>query len=211
MACTWHAPLGSQPIETQRRRTSWQPHERQESERPFFFDPLKPSALRVFDPSKGLGPPSLWPFVCLFDPSNQQELREFFFNASNRQDLYSEHAGVLHLLYPRGLQNLEVSTILNFVITDSQYGTRQVPWIDKQPTQSVVYISFGSRTAMSKEQIKELGDGLERSNCRFLWVLKTIKVDKDDKEEIIKLLGSSFFERTKNKGVVLQGWVNQEE
>ncbi|XP_057972505.1 UDP-glycosyltransferase 708G1-like [Malania oleifera] len=88
---------------------------------------------------------------------------------------------------------------------------QELPWIDEQPAQSVVYISFGSRTAMSKEQIKELGDGLERSNCRFLWVLKTSKVDTDDKEEITELLGSSFLKRTKNKGVVVQGWVNQEE
>ncbi|KAB2610339.1 anthocyanidin 3-O-glucosyltransferase 2-like [Pyrus ussuriensis x Pyrus communis] len=34
---------------------------------------------------------------------------------------------------------------------------------------------FGSRTAMSNEQIKELSDGLERSGYRFLWVLKTSK------------------------------------
>lgn len=85
------------------------------------------------------------------------------------------------------------------------------PWLDGQPNESVVYVSFGSRTALSKEQITELGNGLERSGCRFLWALKTTKVDKDDKVELQELLGDSFLERTKDKGVVYAGWVNQEQ
>ena len=64
---------------------------------------------------------------------------------------------------------------------------------------------------MSKDQIKELRDGLERSEYRFLWVLKTNKVDKDDKEDLEDLLSCSFLERTKNKGMVLKEWVNQQD
>ncbi|TQD79755.1 hypothetical protein C1H46_034679 [Malus baccata] len=80
--------------------------------------------------------------------------------------------------------------------------------LDSQPGESVVYVSFGSRTAMSNEQIKELSDGLERSGYRFLWVLKTSKVDKDDKEDLKDLLGEPFLDRTKGRGVVVKGWVN---
>ncbi|KAB2610332.1 anthocyanidin 3-O-glucosyltransferase 2-like [Pyrus ussuriensis x Pyrus communis] len=69
-------------------------------------------------------------------------------------------------------------------------------WLDSQPSESVVYVSFGSRTAMSNEQIKELSDGLERSGYRFLWVLKTSKVDKDDKEDL---------------KIVVKGWVSQQD
>ncbi|KAM1058922.1 hypothetical protein ACFX13_024061 [Malus domestica] len=79
-------------------------------------------------------------------------------------------------------------------------------WLDSQPAQSVVYVSFGSRTAMSNEQIKELANGLERSGYRFLWVLKTSKVDKDDKEDLKVLLGEPFLDRTKGRGVVMKGW-----
>ncbi|CAK9186045.1 unnamed protein product [Ilex paraguariensis] len=82
-----------------------------------------------------------------------------------------------------------------------------LPWLDDQPAESVLYVSFGSRTTMSKDQIRELGHGVERSGCRFLWVLKAKKVDKEELEE---LLGVSFLERTKNKGMVVKGWVNQE-
>ncbi|TYH75980.1 hypothetical protein ES332_D04G053700v1 [Gossypium tomentosum] len=89
--------------------------------------------------------------------------------------------------------------------------TRYLPWLNDQPAESVVFLSFGSRTAMSKDQIKELSDGLERSGYRFLWVLKTKKVDKDEKEDLGEILSSSFLERTKNRGMVIKEWVNQQD
>ncbi|OMP07337.1 UDP-glucuronosyl/UDP-glucosyltransferase [Corchorus olitorius] len=88
---------------------------------------------------------------------------------------------------------------------------RYLPWLNNQPEGSVVFVSFGSRTAMSKDQIRELRDGLEKSGYRFLWLLKTKKVDKDDKEDVEDLLSISFIERTKEKGMVLKEWVNQQE
>ncbi|EYU44158.1 hypothetical protein ABFS82_08G027600 [Erythranthe guttata] len=85
-----------------------------------------------------------------------------------------------------------------------------LPWLDEQAPESVVFVSFGNRTALSKEQIRELGNGLLRSGSKFLWVLKGGKVDKDDKEEVGEILGESFLERVKSKGLVVKGWVNQE-
>lgn len=75
----------------------------------------------------------------------------------------------------------------------------------------MVFVSFGSRTAISKDQIKELGVGLDRSEMRFLWVIKTTVVDKEDKEELRDLLGEAFLENTKERGLVVKDWVNQEE
>nr|QLF98861.1 2-hydroxyflavanone C-glycosyltransferase [Scutellaria baicalensis] len=86
-----------------------------------------------------------------------------------------------------------------------------LPWLDEQPPESVLFVSFGSRTALSKEQIRELGAALEKSGCRFLWVLKGGKVDKEDKEEVEDMLGASFVERTKKKGLIVKGWVKQEQ
>ncbi|XP_074300133.1 UDP-glycosyltransferase 708C1-like [Silene latifolia] len=94
---------------------------------------------------------------------------------------------------------------------EMEKGSNYVAWLDKQPVKSVVFVSFGSRTAMGKDQIKELGDGLQRSGMRFLWVIKTTMVDKDDKEELTNLLGPTFFELTNNKGLILKEFVNQEE
>ncbi|XP_021770879.1 UDP-glycosyltransferase 708C2-like [Chenopodium quinoa] len=86
-----------------------------------------------------------------------------------------------------------------------------IPWLDNQPSKSVVYVSFGSKTVMSKDQIREIGDGLERSGLRFLWVIKTTVVDKEDKEELRDLLSEAFFENTKERGLILREWVNQEK
>ncbi|KAH9626513.1 hypothetical protein KSS87_003292 [Heliosperma pusillum] len=91
------------------------------------------------------------------------------------------------------------------------HGSNVVSWLDEQPVKSVVFVSFGSRTAMGKDQITELGEGLQRSGVRFLWIIKTTMVDKDDKEDLTKLLGDTFFELTKNRGLILKEFVNQEE
>nr|UTY68313.1 C-glycosyltransferase [Anemarrhena asphodeloides] len=90
--------------------------------------------------------------------------------------------------------------------------TSPIPWLDQQPNKSVVYVSFGSRTAMTAEQIKELGAGLERSGKRFLWLLKTQKVDKEeDKTTWERVVGEGYMDRVKDRGLVLNGWVAQEE
>ncbi|KAI6705219.1 hypothetical protein NL676_008181 [Syzygium grande] len=54
-------------------------------------------------------------------------------------------------------------------------GDQYRTWLENQPAESVVYISFGSRTAMSRDQIRELEKGLEKTGWRFFWVLKPVK------------------------------------
>ncbi|GAB4831698.1 hypothetical protein Ancab_005710 [Ancistrocladus abbreviatus] len=82
-------------------------------------------------------------------------------------------------------------------LTENQY----LPWLDCQPAESVIYVCFGSRTAMTKDQIRELSCGFESSGYRFLWVIKTSKVAKEDKENLSDLLGERFFENTRDKGM----------
>ncbi|KAI6705232.1 hypothetical protein NL676_008194 [Syzygium grande] len=84
-------------------------------------------------------------------------------------------------------------------------------WLENQPSESVVYISFGNRTAMSWDQVRELEKGLEKSGRRFCWNLKTTKVDKDDREDVKDILSDFFLKRTKNKGVIIRGWAEQQE
>lgn len=84
-------------------------------------------------------------------------------------------------------------------------------WLDGQPMKSVVFVSFGSRTAISREQIKELADGLLRSDCRFIWVVKEKKVDRQDDKVLDELVGEEFIMKAKDKGLVVNQWVNQEQ
>ncbi|KAF6160641.1 hypothetical protein GIB67_019581 [Kingdonia uniflora] len=82
-------------------------------------------------------------------------------------------------------------------------------WLDNQLDNSVVYVSFGSRTSMSREQILELGNGLLKSGTKFLWVVKDKKVDKDDNGGVEEVVGYEFIEKVKDKGLVVKTWVDQ--
>ncbi|KAL1809602.1 hypothetical protein ACET3Z_026592 [Daucus carota] len=67
------------------------------------------------------------------------------------------------------------------------------------------------RTAISREQIKELADGLLRSECRFIWVVKEKKVDREDGKVLDELVDEEFMKKGKDKGLVVNQWVNQEQ
>ena len=85
-------------------------------------------------------------------------------------------------------------------------------WLDAQPERSVVYVSFGSRKALAREQLGELAGGLEASGCRFLWVVKGAVVDRDDAGDLCELLGEGFLERVQGRAaLVTKDWVEQEE
>nr|CAD1837037.1 unnamed protein product [Ananas comosus var. bracteatus] len=89
----------------------------------------------------------------------------------------------------------------------------QTQWLNEQPAGSVIYVSFGSRTAMSKAQIQQLRRGIEVSGVRFLWVVKGKAVDREDDSEVEQLVGGDdeqFLERVKGRGMVVKGWVEQE-
>lgn len=84
-------------------------------------------------------------------------------------------------------------------------------WLDEQPRRSVVYVSFGSRTAMTREQVRELGAGLEASGCRFLWVMKSKMVDREEGAgEIEEMVGEGYVERVGGRGLVVTEWVEQD-
>ncbi|XVE91577.1 hypothetical protein REPUB_Repub01dG0021600 [Reevesia pubescens] len=85
-------------------------------------------------------------------------------------------------------------------------------WLEDQKEGSVVFVGFGSRTASSNEQIKELGKGLILSGCKFLWVVKTKIVDKEEEEGLDEILGHDLLDMINNSknGLVVK-WVNQWE
>ncbi|RCV21286.1 hypothetical protein SETIT_4G127300v2 [Setaria italica] len=85
-----------------------------------------------------------------------------------------------------------------------------VAWLGEQPARSVVYVAFGNRSAVSRDQLRQIAAGLEASGCRFLWVLKTTTVDKDDNTEVEDVLGCGFLERVRGRGLVTKAWVDQE-
>ncbi|CAM0913447.1 unnamed protein product [Alopecurus aequalis] len=80
--------------------------------------------------------------------------------------------------------------------------THRGPWC--------TYVAFGNRSAAALEQIREIGAGLEASGCRFLWVVKTTVVDREDTAELKNVLGNGFLGRVQGRGLVTKEWVDQE-
>ncbi|KAG5603517.1 hypothetical protein H5410_025009 [Solanum commersonii] len=81
------------------------------------------------------------------------------------------------------------------------------------PVNSVIFVSFGTANSFSIEQIHEIAIGLERSEQKFIWVLR----GKDKKGENVgdiagKIeLPNGFEERVENRGIIAREWVPQLE
>ncbi|KAG0615457.1 hypothetical protein M758_5G042700 [Ceratodon purpureus] len=80
-------------------------------------------------------------------------------------------------------------------------------WLNKQPTDSVLYVNFGSVVSLSIRQIHELAIGLEASKQRFLLVARISTVE--DTHEDHPVLPEDFVARTPETGFVQFKWVNQ--
>ncbi|XP_048553412.1 hydroquinone glucosyltransferase-like [Triticum urartu] len=87
-----------------------------------------------------------------------------------------------------------------------------IEWLDRQPTGSVVYVSFGSGGALTVEQTAELAAGLEASGHRFLWVVRMPNLDghdHEDKQNPLAWLPEGFLGRTADKGLAVAAWAPQ--
>ncbi|KAL3625553.1 hypothetical protein CASFOL_031007 [Castilleja foliolosa] len=85
-------------------------------------------------------------------------------------------------------------------------------WLDRQGSNSVIFISFGTTSSISDEQIIELAVGLEKSEQKFIWVLR--EADKGDifsGETRKPILPDGFEGRVKRRGIVVREWAPQLE
>ncbi|OVA10885.1 UDP-glucuronosyl/UDP-glucosyltransferase [Macleaya cordata] len=100
--------------------------------------------------------------------------------------------------------------------TRSEYMT----WLDMQPNDSVLFISFGSGGTLSAGQITELAWGLELSQKRFIWVVrKPFEEDASgtffnvggEENDPSQYLPDGFLSRINGVGMVIQSWAPQAE
>ncbi|KAG6649888.1 hypothetical protein CIPAW_06G004700 [Carya illinoinensis] len=91
-------------------------------------------------------------------------------------------------------------------------------WLDSQPRGKVVFLCFGSLGTFSKEQLKEIAVGLEKSGQRFLWVVRSPPMKEQSQQllsqseedpDLDSLLPESFLDRTREKGLVVKKWAPQ--
>ncbi|EXB61152.1 UDP-glycosyltransferase 74E2 [Morus notabilis] len=97
-------------------------------------------------------------------------------------------------------KRLEGDKLYGFSLFPSQ-SEACLKWLDSRPKGSVAYLSFGSLAVVEAEQIDELANGLKRSNCHFLWVVRASEADK---------LPKGFVDDTSGKGLVVS-WCPQLE
>lgn len=78
-------------------------------------------------------------------------------------------------------------------------------WLDEQEKKSVIYVSFGSMTLLSREELIEFWYGLVNSKKNFLWVVRPNSVAGDGQN-----IPAHLLEGTVERGYMVR-WAPQEE
>ena len=96
--------------------------------------------------------------------------------------------------------------------TDQQH--KCLDWLDSQALNSVIYVSFGTTTSLSDEEVQALAVGIENSCQKFLWVLRDADtVDLFTGEVRKPALPEGFEDRIlkANQGMIVRDWAPQLE
>nr|GME02967.1 hydroquinone glucosyltransferase-like [Ipomoea batatas] len=99
-------------------------------------------------------------------------------------------------------------------------GTTPCPileWLDQQPGGSVLYISFGSGGTHTHKQLIEIASGLEKSEQRFIWVVRcpndlisnATYFSVQSSSNPLDFMPPGFMDRTKGLGLVVPDWAPQ--
>ncbi|KAJ6912668.1 hypothetical protein NC651_015180 [Populus alba x Populus x berolinensis] len=95
------------------------------------------------------------------------------------------------------------------IIEDNELFPQDIPSLEGN---SVIYVSFGTTTALDDEQIKELAIGLRQSKQNFVWVLRDAdKGDVFSGEERRAELPEGYEDSVDGIGLVVRDWAPQLE
>ncbi|KAJ1384164.1 zeatin O-glucosyltransferase-like [Sesbania bispinosa] len=99
---------------------------------------------------------------------------------------------------------------------DSKGRHFSMEWLDKQKPKSVIFVSFGTTTTLTKEEIEQIATGLEQSKQKFIWVLRDAdKGDIFDGNEVkTHELPNGFEERVNERhgiGLIVRDWAHRDE
>lgn len=83
--------------------------------------------------------------------------------------------------------------------------TKCLEWLDSKEPNSVIYVSFGSITTMTDENLIEFAWGLANSNHPFLWVVRP-----DVQSGTTGGIPLDFLAKTKDRGLIAS-WCDQEK
>uniref|UniRef100_A0A161XVG7 Glycosyltransferase N-terminal domain-containing protein n=1 Tax=Daucus carota subsp. sativus TaxID=79200 RepID=A0A161XVG7_DAUCS len=146
-------------------------------------------------------------------PTLSSEVMEFF--SKQREDLVQYSSGALFntcraieapfldvLAEEKGRQWAigPFNPLKIFKPKDPSHGRHKcLEWLDKQVHESVMYVSFGTTTSLTDDQVESLAIGLEKSGQKFIWVLR----DADK--------GDIFLDDVLKIGVVVKDWESRDK
>ncbi|XP_061344656.1 hydroquinone glucosyltransferase-like [Gastrolobium bilobum] len=108
-----------------------------------------------------------------------------------------------------------VGPIIQIGPINESNGSECLRWLENQKPKSVLYVSFGSGSTVSQEQLDQLALGLELSGQKFLWVLRAPSDPRNcnylgsTNNDPLLFLPHGFLERTKGQGLVVPFWAPQ--
>ncbi|XP_057525087.1 7-deoxyloganetin glucosyltransferase-like [Amaranthus tricolor] len=118
---------------------------------------------------------------------------------------------VLGPMYTIGPMQLQLNNVLDDPLVKSlgsnlwKEDQECIKWLDSKDPKSIVYVSFGSITTMTNENLIEFAWGLANSNHPFLWILRPDIVSGDS-----AVIPHEFLVETKDRGLITS-WCDQEK
>ncbi|XP_074284400.1 7-deoxyloganetin glucosyltransferase-like [Silene latifolia] len=114
--------------------------------------------------------------------------------------------GPLHCLSDNSTQHELISKPNDIGSNIWKEDSHCLQWLDSQNHNSVVYVSFGSTTLMTREQLIEFAWGLANSNHPFLWVIRPDTIIGQS----TTILPLEFENEVKGRGLIVS-WCPQEK
>ncbi|KAI3416874.1 RING-type domain-containing protein [Psidium guajava] len=91
--------------------------------------------------------------------------------------------------------------------SSSVEGEEVLRWLDGREARSVLYVCFGSRTALKNDQMAALATALEMSQVNFIWCVRTTAEGQALSGH--GLVPDGFESRTAGRGLVIREWAPQ--
>ncbi|GKU92038.1 hypothetical protein SLEP1_g5819 [Rubroshorea leprosula] len=107
-------------------------------------------------------------------------------------------------VFPIGPFHKRFPASLSSLLTQDQ---SCISWLDKQGPRSVVYVSFGSLTAVYEMELLEIAWGLTNSKQPFLWVVRPGSTINSD---WLEAMPKGFLEALDERGCIVM-WAPQQE
>ncbi|XP_057770362.1 zeatin O-glucosyltransferase-like [Salvia miltiorrhiza] len=180
----------------------------------FYWDaagrPAPPPAIMTkIPPLAGIFPPEFSEFTNLNRSCRKISSADLYNSSREIEGLYLDF---METVKTTGTDKIFAIGPLNPISLQSKIRHEYLDWLDAQDHDSVILVSFGTTTSFQTEQIRDLALGLERSEVKFIWVLR-----EADKGDIFgggaraPELPEGFEERVRERGVVVREWAAQVE